>query len=134
MEAVVGYGASTASIHQRLRNVSPALSPYGEPKYLWGNVPALDLLDLEQNEGIDDSSMIETGKSPRGLQLAKNNVYGGLFFYLQELLHQFCDRPGNIKVSFQLSHVDPTELLTATDACRTEDCLLDRIGLRFVEY
>ena len=26
---------------------------HGRQKYLWGNVPALDLLNLQQNEGID---------------------------------------------------------------------------------
>ena len=26
---------------------------YGRQKYLWGNVPALDLLNLQQNEGVD---------------------------------------------------------------------------------
>lgn len=27
-------------------------NPFGGGKYLWGNVPALDVLKLEQNEGI----------------------------------------------------------------------------------
>lgn len=26
---------------------------HGSQKYLWGNVPALDLLNLQQNEGVD---------------------------------------------------------------------------------
>lgn len=26
---------------------------YGRQKYLWGNVPAIDLLNLQQNEGVD---------------------------------------------------------------------------------
>lgn len=26
---------------------------HGRQKYLWGNVPAFDLLDLQQNEGVD---------------------------------------------------------------------------------
>lgn len=31
----------------------PAIS-FGGKKYLWGNVPALDLLNVGKNEGIDD--------------------------------------------------------------------------------
>lgn len=26
---------------------------HGRQKYLWGNVPALDVLNLQQNEGVD---------------------------------------------------------------------------------
>lgn len=28
---------------------------HGRQKYLWGNVPALDLLNLQQNEGVDSA-------------------------------------------------------------------------------
>jgi len=28
-------------------------NPFGAGKYLWGNVPAIDVLRLEQNEGED---------------------------------------------------------------------------------
>lgn len=29
------------------------ITPYGAQKYLWGNVPALDLLNLKQNGGVE---------------------------------------------------------------------------------
>jgi len=37
--------------------MGPAFVPdtYGIPKYLWGNVPAIDMLNLTQNEGLDYS-------------------------------------------------------------------------------
>lgn len=28
-------------------------TPHGGQKYFWGNVPALDLLNLKQNEGVE---------------------------------------------------------------------------------
>ena len=31
----------------------PLITSHGREKYLWGNVPALDLLNLQQNEGVD---------------------------------------------------------------------------------
>lgn len=41
-------------------------NPFGGGKYLWGNTPALDVLKLEQNEGLDyadDIALLFAGKS-----------------------------------------------------------------------
>jgi hypothetical protein len=34
------------------------LSPHGQRKYLWGNVPAVDILNVEQNERANISSIL----------------------------------------------------------------------------
>ena len=41
---------------------------------------------------------------------AKNDMYGSLFFYLQDLLGLFCRRMGRLKVSIQLFQVDARKL------------------------
>lgn len=41
-------------------------NPFGGEKYLWGNTPALDVLKLEQNEGLDykeDIALLFAGKN-----------------------------------------------------------------------
>lgn len=41
-------------------------NPFGGGKYLWGNTPAMDVLKLEQNEGLgyaEDISLLFAGKS-----------------------------------------------------------------------
>jgi hypothetical protein len=40
-------------------------NPYGAEKYLWGNVPALDVLKLAENEGAEyaeDISLLFAGE------------------------------------------------------------------------
>lgn len=32
------------------------MTSHGQRKYLWGNVPAIDILNLKQNEGVDVSA------------------------------------------------------------------------------
>lgn len=34
-------------------NNGPNMTVHGQRKYLWGNVPALDVLNLKDNEGVD---------------------------------------------------------------------------------
>ena len=46
----------------------------------------------------------------RNAPLAKNDLYGSLFFYLQDVLWQFCDRISKLKVDFQLYQVDALRL------------------------
>ena len=29
------------------------MEPFGGTKYLWGNMPAIDIVKLQQNEGVD---------------------------------------------------------------------------------
>lgn len=41
-------------------------NPFGAGKYLWGNVPAIDVLNMAQNEGIDytrDIAILFAGRS-----------------------------------------------------------------------
>lgn len=51
---------------------------FGGNKYLWGNTPALDVLKLEQNEGLsyrDDIALLFAGEYyfPVGLYILKHN-------------------------------------------------------------
>lgn len=46
----------------------------------------------------------------RNAPLAKNDLYGGLFIYLQDVLWRFCDRVSKLKVDFQLFQVDALRL------------------------
>ncbi|KAI9731728.1 MAG: hypothetical protein M1834_004517 [Cirrosporium novae-zelandiae] len=41
---------------------------------------------------------------------AKNDMYGSLFFYVQDALQQFCQQIGRLDVSFKLFQVDALEL------------------------
>ncbi|KAI9875688.1 MAG: hypothetical protein M1830_008116 [Pleopsidium flavum] len=41
---------------------------------------------------------------------AKNDIYGSLFFYLQDVLSQFCRQIGRLRLSIQLFQVDALEL------------------------
>ena len=40
------------------------------------------------------------------LPLAKNDLYGGLLFYVQDILLQFCKRIRNLNVNFKLFQLD----------------------------
>lgn len=42
--------------------------------------------------------------------LAKDDLYGSLFFYLQDVLWRFCDQISKLKVGFQLFQVDALRL------------------------
>jgi hypothetical protein len=41
---------------------------------------------------------------------AKNDIHGCLFFYLQDILRQFCQRISSLKLSIQLVHVNAKDL------------------------
>lgn len=41
---------------------------------------------------------------------AKNDIYGGLYLYLQDILLEFCNKIKRFKVCFQLSQVDALDL------------------------
>lgn len=59
--------------------------------------------------------------------LAKNDLYGGLFFHVRKLLVDFCAKLKTMKISFVLLHKDAAELpkTLATDLQLTQ--LFDRI-------
>ena len=64
--------------------------------------------------------------------LAKNDLYGSLFFYLQDVLWQFCHRIGGPKVSIQMSQVDALELPSIIKQYKKGRFLFDRIEVRFL--
>lgn len=64
---------------------------------------------------------------------AKNDLYGSLYFYLQDTLWQFCRQIGHLKVSFQLSQVDALKLPGILEQHQTGHCSFDRIEVRFLK-
>ena len=42
--------------------------------------------------------------------LAKNDIYGSLFYYLHNLLWQFCHQMDSLKINIQLFQVDALKL------------------------
>ena len=58
---------------------------------------------------------------------AKNDIYGSLFFYLQDVLGLFCRRLGKLKVSIQLFQVDARKLPSIIQRDESDQCLFDRI-------
>lgn len=42
--------------------------------------------------------------------LAKHDIYGSLFFYLQEILLHFCHQLQTLEIHFHLYHADAIEL------------------------
>ena len=62
---------------------------------------------------------------------AKNDIYGSLFFYLQDLLGRFCHHIGRLKVSIQLFQVDARKLPGIIEQYETGQRSFDRIEVRF---
>ena len=63
--------------------------------------------------------------------LAKNDIYGSLFFYLQDVLWQFCQHIGRLKVSIQLFQVDARKLPSIVKQHEMGQRSFDRIEVRF---
>jgi hypothetical protein len=59
--------------------------------------------------------------------VAKNDVYGAFFFYLQDMLLAFCERIRSWKIAFQLLAVDAMAL---PSYLKSEDSKFDRIEVR----
>lgn len=59
--------------------------------------------------------------------LAKNDLYGSLFFYIQDVLWRFCHQIGRLKVSLQLYQVDALKLPGIVEQYRGSRCSFDRI-------
>jgi len=52
-------------------------NPYGAEKYLWGNVPALDVLKLAGNEGAEyaeDISLLFAGKLSNDMMWRRKDI------------------------------------------------------------
>ena len=61
---------------------------------------------------------------------AKNDIYGSLFFYLQDVLAAFCHRIGRLKVSIQLFQVDARTIPSIAKREGMKQCSFDRIEVR----
>lgn len=63
---------------------------------------------------------------------AKNDVNGGLFFYVQRLLLQFCRKIRSIQIDFQIFSVDARNLCDYLDQPREEKLRFDRIEVCYL--
>ena len=63
--------------------------------------------------------------------LAKNDVYGSLYFYLQDVLWRFCHQISRLKLSIQLSQVDALRLPSIIEQYKMGQSSFDRIEVRF---
>ncbi|KAK7539554.1 uncharacterized protein J3D65DRAFT_666267 [Phyllosticta citribraziliensis] len=103
-------GWRTARIEFRKDGV---VAPFGASKAEF-NVPNPTLF-REQDEWsmppimgdpIDGWSLRDILKKP----LAKNDIYGGMFFYVQDLLKRFCTKIQALKIDFVLLHNEANDL------------------------
>jgi hypothetical protein len=62
---------------------------------------------------------------------AKNDIYGSLFFYLQDILGRFCQQIGRLKSSIQRFQVDARKLPSIVEHGEMGQCSFDRIEVRF---
>jgi hypothetical protein len=58
---------------------------------------------------------------------AKNDIYGSLFIYIQDILSQFCHQIERLNVCFQLFQVDALELPSIMKQCGMGKHYFDRI-------
>ena len=64
--------------------------------------------------------------------LAKHDIYGSLFMYIQDILLAFCRQIGRHKVFFELFHVDALELPDMVKQRSTATMFFDRIEVRLI--
>ena len=84
----------------------------------------LDCADPLQGWPIDE--IIQ--KAP----LAKNDMYGSLFFYLRDIIGRFCHQISRLKLSVQISQVDALSLPTRiVEQYKMGQSSFDRIEVRF---
>ena len=62
--------------------------------------------------------------------LAKNDIYGSLFFYLREVLLRFCHQIGRLNVSIELFQVPLLQLPSIIKEYGLGRCSFDRIHVR----
>jgi hypothetical protein len=62
--------------------------------------------------------------------LAKNDIYGSLFKYVQDVLLDFCHQIERLQVRFQLFQVDALELSGIMEQCGMGKYYFDRIEIR----
>ena len=65
---------------------------------------------------------------------AKNDLYGGLSFYIQDTLLQFCNRIRNLNVNFQLVQHDARVLPDVLSQYRMGKDCFDRIEVRYSSF
>jgi hypothetical protein len=61
-------------------------------------------------DSADPLSGWPLGEVIQKLPSARNDIYGGLFMYLQEVLQGFCDKTQRLAVQFQLYQADASDL------------------------
>ncbi len=61
---------------------------------------------------------------------AENDIYGSLFFYLQDVLGLFCQQIGRLKVSIQHFQIDARKLPTIVEHDEMGHCSFDRIEVQ----
>lgn len=66
------------------------------------------------------------GKVP----LAKNDLYGGLYFHVHDLLFKFCERIKCMKLTFVLFQVNALELVDTFKECGLLKQGFDRVEVR----
>ena len=59
--------------------------------------------------------------------IAKKDVYGSLFFHIQDVLLRFCRRIEKLEVRFQIFQIDALELPTVIEGCGIGKHSFDRI-------
>ncbi|GAB1193899.1 hypothetical protein APSETT444_003135 [Aspergillus pseudonomiae] len=131
---------------------------HGGSKYLWGNVPALDLLQLKNNEGEAYSqdlslllaasgdlrnlvkTVVSLPNSYRGrvhvdindrdeTVVARNLIFLLLYVNLKRKLHSFCERLHTLKLSICLFKQDAMDLPEKLATLRGRETFYDRIEL-----
>lgn len=61
---------------------------------------------------------------------ARNDIYGSLYFYLQEQFRTFCQRLGNLQVHFQLFKLDAIDLPRVLKGRGVGERYFDRIEVQ----
>ena len=59
--------------------------------------------------------------------LAKSDLYGSLFLYIQELLMEFCQKVRRLDIHFHLFHLDAIDLPSILESSSKNKQYFDRI-------
>jgi len=82
---------------------------------------------------MDSADPIEGWSAKEVIQkapLAKNDTYGSLFMYIQDILLEFCYKIASLKIRFQLSQVNALDLPGIIKQYGMGQYYFDRIEVR----
>ena len=82
-------------------------------------------------DGADPLDGWSTGDIMKKESVAKNDIYGSLYYYLHGLFWQFCHRVGQLKINIQLSQLDALELPGFIKQYIGAQHCFDRIEVRY---